>query len=157
VCEQRIDEADSCSTPLDECCHSTACLTGSCYRGPIGPFCGGIQPPGNNICIDDECKDAGDCPAPPPNLLAICTPPNTMGSPVRSCIVGSCRVDSDCNAEPGGVCGPVQTACCNGPVGLYCSYPSDGCLRPSDCAGNTHCDIDGERARCLPGPAICPA
>jgi hypothetical protein len=144
-------------TNFDQCCDSSECINGRCFPGPFGPYCGGILPPGNNLCAVDECQVESDCPTPPPSYLYVCAPAMTMGSPVRSCVLSTCRTDADCSAEPGGVCGPVQTACCSGPVGLYCSYPSDGCLRPSDCQGNSHCAIDGTRARCMPGPAICPS
>jgi len=124
---------------------------------PFGPFCGGVQPVAYNQCIADACQSDADCAPAPGGLISICTPAETLGFPTRTCFIGTCRTDGDCTAEPGGICAPVTTACCSSANIVACVYPSDGCRAQSDCEGDTHCEVEGDAARCLPGPAICPA
>jgi hypothetical protein len=155
VCSEPHDEAPSCQGMFDECCNSSECAQGKCYSGPLGPYCGGLQQAPYNMCMTDECTADSDCPPPPAGFVRVCTPAGTFGRAVRTCINASCRIDADCNEEPGGRCAPVQTACCDGPVSLFCVYPSNGCERPGDCpTGN--CNPDGARARCFATPPVCP-
>jgi hypothetical protein len=158
VCEEPIPPATSCNDPqIDQCCDVSDCGDEeTCVLWPFGPYCGGIQPQPNNQCVADQCEQASDCPAPPPAFVSICTPASTLGFPTRTCFIGTCQVDGDCSAEAGGICAPVTTACCSSANIVACVYPSDGCRSDNDCGNDAHCDIDGEAARCLPGPALCP-
>lgn len=158
VCERAPDEATECNTPgLDDCCNTTECVSGTCHVAPYGAHCGGLQQAPHNECLEDECSTAVDCGADPGNGLSWqCVPPGTFGNPVNACVLSNCTTDADCTAEAGGICAPVQRACCNAPVALYCVYPTNGCRRQQDCSNQSHCDFDGTGASCVAGPAICP-
>ena len=157
VCETIVEEAVACSNDgQDQCCNSGECAEGSCHLGPWAANCGGMQEQQYNICAEDQCQEDGDCPAPPPSMLTVCAPANTMGYPMRHCLLGSCRTNDDCNAEPGGLCATITPTCCSGANILLCTYPSDGCRSDGDCPGG-YCAQDGERARCHDGFYPCPA
>jgi hypothetical protein len=110
----------------------------------------------HNVCAVDECTVDAECPASPQGI-ALCAPADTLGSPVRHCLFATCRTDSDCNEQPGGICATITDPCCSSPNALACVYPGDGCRSQQDCNDGTHCAIEDARARCLPGLVTCPA
>ncbi|MBI4956185.1 MAG: hypothetical protein HY908_29470 [Myxococcales bacterium] len=152
VCTDTVVEATSCpGSGFDECCDTSECASGLCLTAPLAPYCGGPQPLEYNVCATDACQSDADCPG------SVCLPAPMMSYQVRSCFYAQCKVSSDCAAEPGGVCAPVRDACCNGSVGLYCVYPSDGCRSGADCDAGEYCLPDADRAHCEPGFPACPA
>lgn len=154
VCKEQHLPAEACLQPdFDECCTTADCPGGStCLAAPLEPYCGGPAPLEYNVCGNDLCASDADC------TDGICTPAGTLGNKVRACAAATCRVDSDCGAEPGGICAPVTEPCCNTQVGLFCVYPSDGCRDNGDCGQGEYCEIqmDGT-ARCAVGDIACPA
>lgn len=153
VCKSSYLPVDGCSQPdLDECCNSTECPSGeACLAAPLTPYCGGPAPLEYNVCGKDQCSSAADCPN------GICAPTGTLGNKVRACYSGSCLVDSDCSAAPGGICAPVVDPCCNQPVGLFCVYPG-GCRTASDCDQGEYCQIQPNGStECVVGDVACPA
>jgi hypothetical protein len=112
------------------CCSSRDCKKGGCYPEfvPFDNPCGTIMTGGGssrNRC--DECTSDADCPK------GICPPPGGAGPSARKCIPAACRLDSDCNAMPGGTCRYYAHPCVCG-YGMVCVYPG-GCLSNEDCTG----------------------
>ena len=153
VCTDDVVQATSCTgSGFDECCDTAACNgAGICLTAPLFPYCGGPQPLEYNVCATDQCQSDADCSG------NVCLPSPMMGYQVRTCFAAQCKLSSECTAEAGGVCAPVRDACCNGTVGLYCVYPSDGCRSGADCNNDAYCMLDFDRAHCEPGFAVCPA
>ncbi|MEJ7732627.1 MAG: hypothetical protein WKG00_25915 [Polyangiaceae bacterium] len=112
-------------------------------------YCGGIVGPMAQ-CYADECQLDSDCGG-----SAICADAGVLDRPVNLCMPTGCKVDTDCKAEPGGVCAPVDSPCCGIIEGLYCVYPSTGCRHDSDCPAG-YCANDGTKSMCMPGKAPCP-
>ncbi|MCC6556082.1 MAG: hypothetical protein IT372_24235 [Polyangiaceae bacterium] len=154
VCRVDPVPATSCQEPnLDECCSSAECDVGECLTQPIVPYCGGPQPAIYNVCAADQCAGDLDC-----GEGAICAPAGTLGRQVAACAAASCKLDTDCAAEPGGICAPVDDYCCGSPTGLFCVYPSDGCRTSSECPSGQYCEISPEgRTHCVDGVPACPA
>jgi len=149
-------EATQCQNPSwDQCCSTADCIggTGICLVEPIVPFCGGAMPEPYNVCATDECTDDSACKG--PGYDGICLPAPMLGRKVRSCLSVPCHVNSDCTAEAGGYCAPVDDPCCYAPSGLYCVYPS-GCRTDADCPGG-YCEPSSAGAQCKPGGPVCPA
>jgi hypothetical protein len=159
TCAQTPPEATQCHSPpaMDQCCSSAECAKGKCFEAPLG--CGGPQPIPSNACLEDACASDAACAidSPPPHV-GVCVHAGVFGVPVDTCMTFGCRLDSDCQAEPGGLCEPITDPCCGRPLGLYCVYPQGGCRSNADCASG-HCQVapDGSRATCVPGPTACPA
>lgn len=149
VCRGTPMEATACEGDFDDCCESADCERGACYLGPIHAACGGPVRVPTNVCASDECASDTDC-----TDGNVCAPAGTF-APVAVCTYAACRRDADCSAEAGGHCVVAQNSCCDGPVGLLCSYDSDGCRSDGDCPGG-YCSNDGTRARCAAGAPICP-
>jgi len=150
VCRTPPLEATHCSgSSSDQCCTSSECPSGAhCFLGPVHPTCGGATMAPANECAMPECTRDLDCPS------GICAAAGTL-APVPICLDAACRHDSDCTAEAGGTCVLARDPCCMLPVGLVCTYPSDGCVTNADClSGN--CAADLGRARCQPDPVVCP-
>ena len=123
----RCDEctsSDDC-TGLNAVCFTTS--WSGCYDD-----CGG--PPWEyNICVQDECASDEDCPN-------MCIPANLSKWKRAQCVGGSCRVDSDCSAEPCGYCARLSDPCCGFAdiQGYFCVYPGS-CGSHSDCEGGMSC------------------
>jgi hypothetical protein len=138
---------------MSQCC-STADCTGTgeqCVQGPTYPQCGGAFMMPYEACAAPQCSTAADCTAQP---HGICMPAGSHGYSVATCLYGGCTIDSDCPQEPGGSCRLVQNPCCSA-VYPACVYPG-GCSSNADCAPNSHCESNGDRADCVVGPALCP-
>lgn len=163
TCGHVPDEAKACTSPPppmpDECCASSDCAGGRCYRSSDVPYCGGMPMPEYNVCIVSGCASDADCIHGNPNPY-ICLPAGAFGQPERTCFTGYCHTNADCSAHPGGRCEPIQNPCCGVPQGLACVYPG-GCRKDSDCAndGSQHCAIEPSTgsAVCVPGMVGCPA
>jgi hypothetical protein len=156
VCVTKVPEAMACSNPAGQCCKTSDCngdarSAAVCVLGPIEPTCGGPVIVPTNVCASDACKTAADCSGP----NAICAQAGTLGRKAARCMTGGCRRDSDCTAQPGGICAPVVGACCAQPAGLFCIY-QDGCRSNLDCKMGEHCEIDATHAFCMSGIAPCP-
>ncbi|MBI4700258.1 MAG: hypothetical protein HY744_03660 [Deltaproteobacteria bacterium] len=155
VCTKPWPEANACSPPgPNECCASKDCPDkgAKCFKGDPKPLCCG-ETVDVNHCVADACSKDADCNA--QGDIMVCIPGGTMGRPMASCVEAPCKLDSDCKAEPGGICAPVTKTTCDRPVGLYCVYyPSDGCRSDADCQGK-YCLVAGGRASCKPNPAQC--
>lgn len=133
----------------DACCTTADCISGTCFLGPIHRSCGGAVRLPTNECGVDECATDSDC------TVGVCAPAGTF-APVASCVSASCFVDADCVAEAGGHCVVSLDPCCSIPVGLVCSYDSDGCTTSADCVTG-YCQVTDGRARCTGGPGpFCP-
>jgi len=152
VCTDVVVEAVACGSKLDECCNTARCAEGLCLSTPLTPFCGGVQQVEYNVCAVDQCDNQGDCNG----QDSVCLSAPMLGYKVRACYYTQCRHDTDCEAEVGGICAPVQEPCCGGSAGLYCVYPSDGCRTNADCVDG-YCQPGVDRATCETGGPICPA
>ncbi|CAN92111.1 hypothetical protein predicted by Glimmer/Critica [Sorangium cellulosum So ce56] len=154
VCKTNYPPAETCARPdFDECCTTEDCGPGStCLAAPLLPYCGGPPPLENNVCAKDLCSSDDECPG------GLCAPAGTLNNKVRACVSARCRLDADCDAEPGGICATVRDPCCNQPEGLFCVYPGSGCRSSSDCGQGEYCGRDaGGAARCIVGDVVCPA
>lgn len=165
VCQFPVQEATACqspSTPMDQCCKSSDCATGKCYAFPVTPYCGGVMPVDHNVCASDGCELGKICPV-GNETTGMCMPAGAYGYAVSGCVLQNCTHDTDCNAEPGGVCVPVENPCCGQPQGFFCSYPSDGCKKQSDCKPGQSCQPEYDPVRkqtvahCKDGMIGCPA
>lgn len=141
---------------LDECCEEIDdedCGNNElCITTPLYPSCGQQEPP-HNVCQDNEheCDNNANCSGGDQGP-GFCIPEGTFGSQVRKCIRIACAADSECTAQPGGRCVPVDETCCPGAVrGLYCTYDAGGCRRDSDCSAGNTCQVSGGVASCQPG------
>ncbi len=163
VCVVPPAPATTCTSALDQCCPSTAmlCAGGApCYVGPLVPVCAGTPMAVHNVCGVDQCSTDVDC-APG----QICGIAGTLGLEIRACVTAHCKLDSDCNTYPGGVCAPVQEPCCGATAGLFCTYETlGGCQKDADCPPTgsqptRYCDPNAITgiASCQPGAAVCPA
>jgi hypothetical protein len=90
-------------------------------------------------CTYDTCTQDTDCPT---GDLCVCHgSPYTFGAG-NTCMMGNCRVDSDCGAS--GYCSPtVGTSGCGSVGGYYCHTAADQCVNDSDCSGS------------MSGPELC--
>lgn len=153
VCKATFEEAMNCvSMDFDQCCQTSDCDPGfTCFPWPATPYCGGAAPIEHNECMKDQCTSDAECGG------GICAPTGTMANKVRVCVQASCKLDTDCTAENGGICPVVYGSCCQEPVGLFCVYPGNGCRKNSDCGPNEICLVkpDGT-ARCEVGEPLCP-
>ena len=153
VCKYPVAEATACGSPrsgFDQCCTTADCATGRCYAFPITPYCGGAAPIPHNSCADDSCRSNADCAG-----TSVCAPAGALGNKTAQCLTGSCLRDTDCTAEPGGICAPVKNTCCAATRGLFCVYPKTGCREDRDCPSG-HCEIMAGRGVCQSGPPLCP-
>ena len=161
VCVTLPPEATQCdpSHTQDQCCTSADCAAqggGRCYDSQSIPYCGGAFPAPQNVCFVDFCTEDSECFGGTTGET-ICAPTGVAGFPGRSCLMTFCRADSDCTAQPGGICAPVQEACCGLVAGLACVYP-DGCRSNADCAtGGCVLDTVKGIGRCEPNGVPCPA
>ncbi len=166
VCVVPVPEATACqnqSPGVDECCTSAECAEGKCYAFPAKPSCGGALPVDQNVCASNDfgCDQAGTCPI-NSDGVGVCMPAGAYGYKVAACLAVGCQRDTDCSAEAGGQCLPIEDPCCGAPNGLYCVYPNDGCHRQADCAVDQHCEVGYDTtkqqniARCVAGSALCP-
>lgn len=151
--------ADAGTSARNECDTATPCSTGTCYT--LGVAATDQCAPGGfdvrNLCLSDECSRDADCPN-----GGSCMPPGVVGTsqltnaPQRVCLPAACKVDADCTARPGGVCGLVQAQCTGASVGLWgfrggevaCVYP-DGCTQLGDCPNGHYCGVVDGAAVCL--------
>lgn len=142
---------------LDECCENVEDVNDCgdnelCITTPLYPSCGQQEPP-HNICQNDghECDNNANC-SNNDQGPGFCIPEGTFGSQVRKCIRISCATDSECTAQPGGRCVPVDETCCPGAVrGLYCTYDAGGCRKDADCGAGNTCQVSAGVASCQPG------
>ena len=161
VCVTLPPEATQCdpSHTQDQCCTSADCAAqggGRCYDNQSIPFCGGAFPAPENVCFVDSCTADADCFGGTTGET-VCAPAGVSGFPGKSCVMTFCRADSDCTAQAGGICAPVQDACCGLVAGLACIYP-DGCRSNADCAtGGCVLDTVKGIGRCEPNGVPCPA
>jgi hypothetical protein len=156
ICVAPVEEATSCTDPANEPCCSTAdCQEGVCVDGPVTLDCGGIYVPGFNACATDLCQSDSDCTS--GDGPGVCLPQAMLGYKVRGCLPAACRVNADCTAEAGGYCALVRDECCY-KTGLYCVYPSNGCLGviKEEC-GSGYCmpSAGPEGAHCQPSMPPC--
>ncbi len=152
VCQTPPTLATGCdpARPEDQCCTSADCAAGICVLGPAHRFCGGEVRNPFNECVLPECTSTADCHD------AVCAPAGTF-APMATCVAAACLHDTDCRDEAGGRCVVARDPCCGIPVGLVCSYPSDGCRTDADCAVG-YCQSVGGRTRCVDdGGPFCPA
>jgi hypothetical protein len=157
TCEHTPQEATTCMPPdMDQCCDSAQCpMGGKCFY--VHGSCGGPAMVPGNQCENDQCHTDADCLPEDPSAVGICAPAGTFGFDVRTCLVGSCKLDRDCKAEAGGKCEPIADPCCGAYArGLFCVYP-DGCRTNNDCPGG-YCEADVQSGRgvCKPGSPPCP-
>lgn len=145
---------------LDECCSNNEDLDcnddAACIRTPLYPTCGTPPEPPHNVCSDDanECDNSADC-SEQLDTDGICLPAGVFGSQVRKCVRISCALDSECTAQPGGRCVPVEEECCAAIRGLYCTYEGSACRGAADCPGG-YCQVNAGVASCVSGtPAGC--
>ncbi len=168
VCQMPVQEATQCQSPGmpggDECCTSADCHQGKCFAFPVTPYCGGAMPMPHNVCATDGCTPGTGTPCPVGNeTTGVCVPGGTWGYKVAGCLLANCVKDTDCTAEPGGRCAAIEDPCCSSPQGLFCTYPSDGCSKQSDCGPGQSCQVQFDPvrqqnvARCTPGIIGCPA
>lgn len=146
-----------CMDPMfDKCCTDTDCqMPGErCVTGPVTPNCGGPFMPPQNMCAIDQCVSDADCQM--MGDASICVLAGLLNRPVNTCLAASCLSHLDCTEEPDGKCVLHAPACCTGPTNLACAYPSDGCRWDIDCPPEFYCDLQGGRARCVPGAVACP-
>jgi len=158
VCSHDWKEATRCKdSRSDECCTSDDCSSGECYLADFYPYCGGLQTESRNQCLGDQCESDADCGCPTtPGRFNVCHRGDTVSGPIAQCKEASCRVDADCEEEPGGKCMFLLPSCCYGSVlgTLYCVYPS-ACMHDSDCP-NGYCEIKGAKTQCVDGILNCP-
>ena len=160
VCHIVPPQATSCSmppSPANQCCSSADCKTGQCWSTQTLPYCGGPAEQIYNECMTDQCTSDAEC-APGANMPPqLCAPAGTFGEPVRFCFPAYCHTDSDCTAQPSGVCRPVTGPCCSTPLGLGCVYPG-GCATSADCGQGDSCQLDPQTGTgtCTSGPVGCP-
>lgn len=145
VCANKPPEATTCHHPMDECCESADCTQGACYSKHLAPVFESCEFGTYNVCAVDACQEDRDCPE-----HAVCVPAGIFGKAIRRCLPASCRTDSDCTAQKGGICAPVQAACCNDFAALLCVYPENGCRSHKDCPEDRACKADGKN-----GVGIC--
>lgn len=146
-----------CTDPmLDKCCSDAECAMGEyCVPAPVVPSCGGPFMPPQNVCAVPECSSDADCQ----NMMsgpAACISAGIFGRPLNTCLPAPCLSHADCTEEPNGACVPIVPTCCSGPVMMACAYASDGCLSDAYCPPDFHCEVQGQRARCVPGAVACP-
>ena len=144
--------AHTCDTPgaAGECCGDEHCTDGSfgdgrCAAMEIG-YCGGPQPPEENICRYDGCSSDADCG----DQLA-CLPAGVLGSLTRDCIQANCESHDDCDDRAGGFCSLLYSSqTCPG-VKLGCTYSDSECRRAQGCESGKLCvgSEDGQDASCL--------
>jgi hypothetical protein len=159
TCTYHPAEATEPSPYANECDATRPCAEGRCYLVTFSPagLCtaGGGGAADLKRCRADECASDADCAG------GICAPrgfrleANVEGGDVRSCIPAGCRSNTDCNAEPGGVCAVIHHACVEStehpgrtlrPEQLACVY-AGGCTEDADCPiGN--CVLSDGRAVC---------
>ncbi len=152
VAPEPVEGCDPPGNDFDECCSSDDCRGAvACVRAPLVPFCGGLPPPEQNVCAEDQCRSDVDC-----HESQRCVPAGTFGRQVASCMLASCTSNADCDAAPGGRCIALRSPCCGQPMALACTYPDDGCEDSNDCPDG-HCDLRDGRAVCIDGPVFCPA
>ena len=151
VCQVAPVPATACdlSRP-DACCSNADCTSpAQCLLGPIVERCGGPVRLPFNECATDECRSNADC------REGLCVPAGVTGSIAR-CITGSCRIDSDCSAEPGGHCILSTEPCCGTRGQMACRYPTRGCSTSADCPAG-YCEVRDGRSVCVTGVGpICP-
>jgi hypothetical protein len=148
VCRVTPQPITSCAPGEMGCCNSNACPQGQRCFPPVG-YCGGLVGPMNR-CLGDGCQADGDCDA------GVCAPAGDIGLFVNTCVATTgCRQNQDCVTKPGGVCRPIEDACCNDVFALFCWYPGD-CTRKADCGGNACGDPTTGRATCATTKPMCP-
>jgi hypothetical protein len=82
-------------------------------------------------CTYDTCVHDTDCMA---GDLCVCHGSAYTGGDGNTCMMGNCRVDSDCGAK--GYCSPSHgTSGCGGVTGYYCHTATDQCVDDTDCQG----------------------
>jgi hypothetical protein len=152
TCQHDVEEVTSCEGgPSEACCNSSECTDGEiCIEGPVAPYCGGIVPPGFNVCAADQCETDAECGAD-----QTCLPAGVYGREVRTCIAAACTSDADCDEKPGGACVPFRSPCCDGITSIACTYPG-GCSEDADCPGG-HCEEQDGVLVCVDGGRFCPA
>jgi hypothetical protein len=145
--------------PLDECCNNGVEELGCdgddlCVRTPLVVQCGAPEEPPHNVCIegDEGCNSNAECAN--QGAPGFCLPPGTFGNIARACVRLSCAVDSECTAQAGGRCVPVEEPCCGAIRGLFCTYEGSGCRSNADCPGGW-CDVNGGVAACVSGSPPC--
>lgn len=131
-------------------CPQACASPAKCYA-PFG-YCGGFVGPMDQ-CLSDMCSGDSGC-----GNDSVCIQAAVLGYPVNACAPAYCKHDTDCTAQAGGICAPVEDACCTVIQGLYCVYPNGGCRSKFDCPGNNYCNADPATgvAACAPGGANCP-
>jgi hypothetical protein len=147
VCRQMPAPINSCAPGEMGCCNSDVCLPGQRCFPPVGS-CGGLVGPMNR-CLGDGCQSDSDCDA------GVCAAAGELGLFVNTCIAAlGCRRDADCTAKPGGVCRPIEDACCSGVYALYCFYP--GGTSKADCETRGCGDPATGVATCASMKPVCP-
>jgi hypothetical protein len=150
------------ATAVDECDAQRPCAAGTCY--PVSTYpsgqCGLGGGSGKNACRQDECTSDSDC-----QQGQICGPAglsssaDSSGGFFRQCLAASCRLSSDCNELPGGVCALMPSGCERRATTvstradfraarLVCVYP-EGCLRAADCPTGSSCTVRGTHPVCV--------
>ncbi|MEZ4223435.1 MAG: hypothetical protein R3B13_20985 [Polyangiaceae bacterium] len=159
VCKMPVVEATECTNPgLDTCCSTADCASGKCLASPLIQFCGGAEPQPSNSCAEDQCQSNAGCTR---EGRKVCVPAGALDYKVAGCMPVNCLLDGECTREPGGKCILLRDSCCGAARGLYCTYPSNGCRKDSDCP-NGYCApekngaFDGSVAVCHSGPIACP-
>ena len=109
-------------------CSSDAQCADAGPNGRCIQFNGGVAFCG---CTYDACEHDTDCTGGP----CACHGSPYTGGAGNTCVMGNCRVDSDCGA--GGYCSPTySTNGCGSLGGYYCHTAADQCIDDSDCAGS---------------------
>jgi hypothetical protein len=83
------------------------------------------------LCTYDSCSQDTECPM---GQLCVCHDSAFTAGMGNTCLMGTCRVDSDCG--PNGFCSPSHgTSGCGGVTGYFCHTPGDHCADDADCGG----------------------
>lgn len=140
TCDQQPPEMSACDHPsVDECCNSSECKTGTggCFSNLLF-FCGGAEPPPQNVCLYSECDTSDQCTA---KSNGVCVNAGAFGEPVDRCVYGGCVLDAGCIARPGGACMPFFDPCNHRFAGFFCTYDDSACRSDADCsAQGKYCD-----------------
>lgn len=143
VCQEEpytwYHECDPNWEETSDCCDDTECTegdNGSCMSVQYN-YCGGIEPPENNLCHYDQCESNNDCDA-----QQACLPKGIHGSIKNRCVPASCTEDSDCTAGEAGQCSMIWDGPTCSNIIMSCTYQEAECRRANGCEYGDLCIVD---------------
>jgi len=107
--------------PCTDDASCTKGINGRCTLDTLNGWC---------TCTFDQCQRDSDCKLAAEPTCACHGAPYTIYGAGNACVLGDCRIDSDCGA--GGYCSPAGALDL---YGYYCHTPQDTCTNDDQCGG----------------------